>query len=531
LSSILMIVTAATLPLGGDFVRGDSNSDGRVSIADVYAGLAYLFWEESPVPECQAATDANDNGDHDITDAAFMLSYLNLGTSPPPPPFPLPGPDPTPDGLPCESYGNGSPLSDPAARLEVLPGSTSGEDGLATVTIALSSSAPLGGYAGSIRLPPGAVQDVKRAVRDLQPPDSDGKMGGVVFGQDVIRFSRVLLQGESITAGSSIPVVEITLCLAGGLSAGDYPLELEAGELVDYATARAIAPALGSSTLTVATAVTGQAECNPPPPEPIPVNAAFKLQDAIAPPGGEVTIPFVMRADAPIQGYTFAVDFDETVLEAKSIEKVWQKPAGTDPEYTFGKTIFNNRDDLPGSSGLAEGYLIGAIIFDIEELVYMPADTDNLALRFHMKVKDAAPDVSTELRFLEHVPPTGQQMRNFIWALGETASPETAESFLLVDCLLQILPDGAVFVRGDSNTDDRVDVSDAVNTLGHLFLGAGPLFCTDAADANDDGALDISDPIATLEYLFGGTVPALPEPHGAPGSDPTPDSLYCYSRP
>jgi hypothetical protein len=75
-----------------------------------------------------------------------------------------------------------------------------------------------------------------------------------------------------------------------------------------------------------------------------------------------------------------------------------------------------------------------------------------------------------------------------------------------------------------------VDVSDAVSTLGHLFLGTGPLDCSDAADTNDDGALDLSDAVSTLEHLFLGG-PAPPPPNGVPGADPTPDNLYCFSRP
>jgi hypothetical protein len=81
------------------------------------------------------------------------------------------------------------------------------------------------------------------------------------------------------------------------------------------------------------------------------------------------------------------------------------------------------------------------------------------------------------------------------------------------------------FVRGDSNGDARVDISDAVETLNSLFLSSGPIFCEDAGDANDDGRLDISDPIALLNALFlGGRVPA---PHPDPGFDATFDLLTC----
>jgi hypothetical protein len=85
------------------------------------------------------------------------------------------------------------------------------------------------------------------------------------------------------------------------------------------------------------------------------------------------------------------------------------------------------------------------------------------------------------------------------------------------------------FLRGDSNDDGAVDLSDAVSILGYLFLGVQPVagtFCEDSGDVNDDGALNVTDPIALLQHLFlGGPAPAAPFPEE--GDDPTSDSLRC----
>jgi hypothetical protein len=48
--------------------------------------------------------------------------------------------------------------------------------------------------------------------------------------------------------------------------------------------------------------------------------------------------------------------------------------------------------------------------------------------------------------------------------------------------------------------------------------------CRDAADANDDGKIDISDPIRILRHLFQGGEPPAP-PFPGPGPDPTADDL------
>ncbi len=82
------------------------------------------------------------------------------------------------------------------------------------------------------------------------------------------------------------------------------------------------------------------------------------------------------------------------------------------------------------------------------------------------------------------------------------------------------------FLRGDANGDGRINLTDSISILGHLFQGM-PLECADAGDFNDTGDLNITDVVAMLEYLFqpGGALP--PPPFPELGVDPTPDELVC----
>ncbi len=90
-------------------------------------------------------------------------------------------------------------------------------------------------------------------------------------------------------------------------------------------------------------------------------------------------------------------------------------------------------------------------------------------------------------------------------------------------------PSETQFLRGDANSDMRVDVSDAIFVLVHLFAnGDTAALCHDAMDANDDGALDVGDAVAIMARLFSGAAP-LPEPYGQCGTDPTEDTLTCRS--
>jgi hypothetical protein len=81
------------------------------------------------------------------------------------------------------------------------------------------------------------------------------------------------------------------------------------------------------------------------------------------------------------------------------------------------------------------------------------------------------------------------------------------------------------FVRGDTNQDGSLNVSDAVAIAKAVFgLGSKlPLIndCEDSADVNDDEEVDTSDAIYLLRYLFESGA-AIPAPNVC-GNDPTPD--------
>ncbi len=83
------------------------------------------------------------------------------------------------------------------------------------------------------------------------------------------------------------------------------------------------------------------------------------------------------------------------------------------------------------------------------------------------------------------------------------------------------------FIRGDANSDGRIDITDPITVLNYLFRGGGEPRCPDAFDATDDGTVDITDAIRILNHLFTGAQQIAP-PFTDPGVDPTPDDpLDC----
>jgi hypothetical protein len=81
------------------------------------------------------------------------------------------------------------------------------------------------------------------------------------------------------------------------------------------------------------------------------------------------------------------------------------------------------------------------------------------------------------------------------------------------------------FRRGDVGGDGRVQITDAIGILGHIFRRE-TISCRKAADANDDGRVNLVDVLDVLGLLFRNG-DALPEPTVGCGEDPTEDGLTC----
>ncbi len=103
---------------------------------------------------------------------------------------------------------------------------------------------------------------------------------------------------------------------------------------------------------------------------------------------------------------------------------------------------------------------------------------------------------------------------------GETRRPTTSGGSIDIE---------VTFVRGDSNHDCMLDVSDPVYSVTWLFSGGPGHPCEDSADTNNDGVLNLADPIYLLNYLFQ-QGPSPSEPFPLAGLDPDQDSLDCAQQ-
>ena len=83
---------------------------------------------------------------------------------------------------------------------------------------------------------------------------------------------------------------------------------------------------------------------------------------------------------------------------------------------------------------------------------------------------------------------------------------------------------GKRFQRGDTNTDDRTNLADAVFVLNYLFRRGTTPACKKSADINDDGRVNLGDAADLLRNIFSGGGEPIPEPFQACGIDPTTDN-------
>ena len=220
---------------------------------------------------------------------------------------------------------------------------------------------------------------------------------------------------------------------------------------------------------------------------------------------------------------SISVTYDPAALEFLAVETLPR----TDGEPWRRERLYV--DDVAGT--ITGGFSYSS--YQREDIAF-PTGEKFTALHLRFRVRDDVP-IGTEIPITFedgnlYCTESGHchELKNAI-SSGQLSLPASqVDSFVLIGTDLKIIGEVTTFsfIRGDSNSDDQVDISDPIFTLGHLFLGTRAPTCDDAADANDDGIIDISDVMATLGTLFLDDGP-LPSPSGFRGPDPTTDTLGC----
>jgi hypothetical protein len=86
----------------------------------------------------------------------------------------------------------------------------------------------------------------------------------------------------------------------------------------------------------------------------------------------------------------------------------------------------------------------------------------------------------------------------------------------MIDAQLQVLGEPQ-YICGDANSDEIVDVSDAVHIINYIFVGGFTPEPIEAADPNCYTIVDVSDAVWIINYVFvGGNAPCDTDDDGIP---------------
>jgi len=241
----------------------------------------------------------------------------------------------------------------------------------------------------------------------------------------------------------------------------------------------------------------------------------IEIADIVAFGGQPVIQPLLATHPDDLQGFQASIRYDENVTPIEEVNFTGTQVEALTPEFVA--TNF-----YPGGE---ESALIVAVIFDF----LPPFDGRSLEAGLKQTLGNIQYTVPFNLPLgtvgqIEFIDGLGTPPINtrFVPLDASSVSPYMLSGSCTVDAQPQFL-----FIRGDANYNQSVDIADAIFVLAFLFSGGSAPSCPDSADSNDDGAINIGDSIYVLSFLFSAG-PTLPYPFPGLGIDPTEDSLsFC----
>lgn len=232
-------------------------------------------------------------------------------------------------------------------------------------------------------------------------------------------------------------------------------------------------------------------------------------------PDSTVSVPITLQNPEGVDGYSMGLGHSAQFATLDSID---QGAAVAALNGGSGAAFFQTNVTPAGG----DGGTIGCVI-DFMAAEVIPAGDMNEVALYNYSISGSTPGQTTiDLQFTDllGIPPV-----TTVLAVGpETVFPETVDGTIFVDGI----PPPFLFIRGDTNNDGVVDVSDAIFLANWLFA-TGPMGTCDASgDVDDSGALEgLIDTIYLLTFLFNSGPPVAP-PYPGCGGDPT-DDLECDS--
>ncbi len=221
-----------------------------------------------------------------------------------------------------------------------------------------------------------------------------------------------------------------------------------------------------------------------------------------------------------VQGWSYGIQLDSAELEALKGEpgvdsKALQGGKGPD----FVNYTLNDQN----AAGTLHGVTVGAVIELAEPgtaVLPVPAGArkhiDTIQLRSKTEIPSGGSARMTQLKFSDQLG-GDRQLEVLVVVGGEGIVPDFSDTLGL-----NLLPRSDAtkprFIRGDANSDARLDIADGIWIISELFYAGPATACKAAADANADGRRNISDAMYIFQYELqpgktpGNLFPAPPAP-------------------
>jgi hypothetical protein len=259
----------------------------------------------------------------------------------------------------------------------------------------------------------------------------------------------------------------------------------------------------------------------------VPCDSLLRTFDSIAPDAG----PIAFRSEEGVGGVSVSATF--SIAETTPVPRGIGCPSGETQGFSMGVShdalillvvaveTTGAVEALNGNSGPAfvvpqiqpDGWTIGVVYSlapPMETIVYSP-EGDPVVSVYYEGVPDALAGV------------VGAWTTPLTWDSG-LGSPAVANVVVIDGASVAAgFQHGSVtlyghpeprFIRGDTNGDAVIDISDVVWLLSELFLGGPSIDCPIASEANADGLVDVADAVHIASYIFlGGPQPASPSPN------------------
>lgn len=331
--------------------------------------------------------------------------------------------------------------------------------------------------------------------------------------------AQLFIRGDS-NDNDSVSIPDAVFILNYFYSSGSAPVALDALDANDNGVAE-----IADSAYILRFLFDG----GPPPPAPFPSlgtdstpptfpgapsgSVTFELGDAQACPGDSVRLPFQLTTSDAIEALSFRLTYDPLYLTYDQVDD--------DP-------LFSLIGQAPGflTVDATPGTLIGGLVFDLinpsSAALAPQSGTGVFDLLFTVA---AITPVGTPLAVtLEDDANANPPAYNLVSILGEVERATMVSATVVAECpQLHLL-------RGDSNEDGFVSMSDAAFLVARLFLDGDASTCPRTNDVNGDNRVDLGDLIYLLNAIFGAG-PIIPPPYPSCAADSLAGTVDCPTYP